>query len=147
MDECYRQRCEPMKVLFVMPGAGDAFYCGNCFRDNLQAMPLRKASHEVVVVPLYLPVQQSDAEGGAPLFFPATTLLYRAEAVRTPTHAVMAEQRTLRRHGDGQSACRTLCQSAMPPGIARRKRYRSRWPLPSVVQVCSIIVSDISIFH
>lgn len=62
-----------MKVLFVMPGAGDAFYCGNCFRDNLQAMSLRKAGHEVVVVPLYLPVQQSGAEGGAPLFFPATT--------------------------------------------------------------------------
>lgn len=62
-----------MKILFILPGAGDSFYCGNCFRDNLQAMALRKAGHEVVIMPLYLPLKQTSMQGAAPLFFPATT--------------------------------------------------------------------------
>ena len=62
-----------MKILFILPGAGDSFYCGNCFRDNLQAMALRKAGHEVVIMPLYLPLKQTSMLGAAPLFFPATT--------------------------------------------------------------------------
>ena len=62
-----------MKVLFIMPGAGDSFYCGNCFRDNLQAMALRKAGHEVIIMPLYLPLKHSSFQIDTPLFFPATT--------------------------------------------------------------------------
>ena len=62
-----------MKILFILPGAGDSFYCGNCFRDNLQAMALRKAGHEVVIMPLYLPLKQTLMQCAAPLFFPATT--------------------------------------------------------------------------
>ena len=62
-----------MKVLFILPGAGDSFYCGNCFRDNLQALALRKAGHEVIIMPLYLPLRQGSLQGGSPLFFPATT--------------------------------------------------------------------------
>ena len=62
-----------MKILFILPGSGDSFYCGNCFRDNLQAMALRKAGHEVVIMPLYLPLKQASTRGAAPLFFPATT--------------------------------------------------------------------------
>lgn len=62
-----------MKVLFIMPGAGDSFYCGNCFRDNLQAMALSKAGHDVIIMPLYLPLKQNVFKGDVPLFFPATT--------------------------------------------------------------------------
>ena len=62
-----------MKVLFIFPGSGDSFYCGNCFRDNLQAMALRKAGHEVIIMPLYLPLKQNSFQGDVPLFFPATT--------------------------------------------------------------------------
>ena len=42
-----------MKILFIIPGSGDSFYCGNCFRDNLLANALRKAGHEVIIMPLY----------------------------------------------------------------------------------------------
>jgi glycosyltransferase involved in cell wall biosynthesis len=63
-----------MKILFIAPGAGDSFYCGNCFRDNLQANALRKAGHEVVVMPLYLPLKDVSFRGDTPLFFPAVTL-------------------------------------------------------------------------
>ena len=67
-----------MKILFVVPGSGDSFYCGNCFRDNLQANALRKAGHEVIVMPLYLPFKYPSFQADTPLFFPATTF-YAAE--------------------------------------------------------------------
>jgi glycosyltransferase involved in cell wall biosynthesis len=63
-----------MKILFIVPGSGDPFYCGNCFRDNLQANALRKAGHEVVVMPLYLPLKDASFHGDTPLFFPAVSL-------------------------------------------------------------------------
>lgn len=62
-----------MKVLFIIPGSGDSFYCGNCFRDNLQASALRKAGHDVIIMPLYLPLKQKSFQADTPLFFPATT--------------------------------------------------------------------------
>lgn len=61
-----------MKILFIIPGSGDQFYCGNCFRDNLQASALRKAGHEVIIMPLYLPLRQKTFQADTPLFFPAT---------------------------------------------------------------------------
>ncbi|MDR2814690.1 MAG: glycosyltransferase family 4 protein [Prevotellaceae bacterium] len=67
-----------MKILFIVPGSGDPFYCGNCFRDNLHANALRSAGHDVVVMPLYLPLTHESFEGNTPLFFPATTF-YVAE--------------------------------------------------------------------
>jgi len=62
-----------MKILFIIPGSGDSFYCGNCFRDNLQASALRKAGHDVIIMPLYLPLTDESFQADAPLFFPATT--------------------------------------------------------------------------
>lgn len=62
-----------MKVLFIIPGAGDNFYCGNCFRDNLYASALRKAGHDVIISPLYLPLKHRSFQSNSPLFFPATT--------------------------------------------------------------------------
>ena len=67
-----------MKILFIVPGSGDSFYCGNCFRDNLQANALRKAGHDVVIMPLYLPFKYPSFKADTPLFFPATTF-YAAE--------------------------------------------------------------------
>jgi len=67
-----------MKILFIIPGSGDSFYCGNCFRDNLQANALRKAGHEVILMPLYLPIKYPSFKADTPLFFPATTF-YAAE--------------------------------------------------------------------
>lgn len=31
-----------MQILIIGPGAGDSFYCGNCFRDSLQTSALEK---------------------------------------------------------------------------------------------------------
>ena len=62
-----------MKILCIIPGSGDSFYCGNCFRDSLQAAALRQAGHEVVIMPLYLPLTDKAFQADTPLFFPATT--------------------------------------------------------------------------
>lgn len=62
-----------MKILFIIPGSGESFYCGNCLRDNMQASALRKAGHEVVLMPLYLPFRHAVYKTDTPLFFPATT--------------------------------------------------------------------------
>lgn len=62
-----------MKILFIIPGSGDSFYCGNCFRDNLQASALRKAGYDVVIMPLYLPLKDPSFQADTPLFFSAVT--------------------------------------------------------------------------
>ena len=62
-----------MKIVLIIPGSGDAFYCGNCFRDHLYAQALRRAGHDVVVMPLYLPFTDPQFGADTPLFFPATS--------------------------------------------------------------------------
>ena len=60
-----------MKILIIGPGAGDSFYCGNCFRDSLQASALIRAGHDVTILPLYLPAHHGTE--GVPIFFPAVS--------------------------------------------------------------------------
>ena len=62
-----------MKILFIIPGSGDTFYCGNCFRDHLYAQALRQAGDEVIIMPLYLPLTDKSFGADTPLFFPATS--------------------------------------------------------------------------
>ena len=62
-----------MKIILIIPGSGDTFYCGNCFRDNLYAQALRNAGQEVVIMPLYLPLTDKSFRADTPLFFPATS--------------------------------------------------------------------------
>jgi len=62
-----------MKILLIIPGSGDTFYCGNCFRDNLHAQALRNAGQDVVIMPLYLPLTDKSFHADTPLFFPATS--------------------------------------------------------------------------
>lgn len=46
-------------------------YCGNCFRDNTLVAELRRAGHEVLMIPLYLPMtlEDEDQSSGIPIFF------------------------------------------------------------------------------
>lgn len=60
-----------MRILLITPGSGDSFYCGNCLRDNVYASSLRDAGHEVVVMPLYLPVNKQFNQNDVPVFFGA----------------------------------------------------------------------------
>jgi len=59
-----------MNLVQITPGAG-GMYCGNCFRDNALVAALRKRGHEVLMVPLYLPMtlDEESQAAGVPTFF------------------------------------------------------------------------------
>ena len=59
-----------MNIIQITPGAGK-MYCGNCFRDNALVAALRKAGHDVTMIPLYLPLtlDEPDQSNGTPIFF------------------------------------------------------------------------------
>lgn len=46
-------------------------YCGNCFRDNAMVREFRRQGHEVLMIPLYLPMtlDEEDQSSGIPVFF------------------------------------------------------------------------------
>ncbi len=46
-------------------------FCGNCFRDNALVAALREKGHEVLMVPLYLPLtlDEENQSAGTPIFF------------------------------------------------------------------------------
>jgi len=62
-----------MKILLIVTSSGDTFFCGNCLRDHLYAQALRRAGHDVVIMPLYLPLAGKSLRADTPLFFPATS--------------------------------------------------------------------------
>ena len=59
-----------MNIIQITPGAG-RMYCGNCFRDNALVAALRKAGHDVTMLPMYLPLtlDEPDQSNGMPIFF------------------------------------------------------------------------------
>ena len=67
MSESPRRR---MNIVQITPGAG-GMYCGNCFRDNALVAELRRQGHDVLMIPLYLPMtlDEADESAGTPVFF------------------------------------------------------------------------------
>lgn len=59
-----------MEILQLTPGAGTMF-CGNCLRDNALVAALRELGHNVLMIPLYLPLtlDETDQSAGTPVFF------------------------------------------------------------------------------
>jgi glycosyltransferase involved in cell wall biosynthesis len=59
-----------MRIIQITPGAG-GMYCGNCFRDNTLVAEWRRQGHEVLMIPLYLPMilDEEDQSSGIPVFF------------------------------------------------------------------------------
>ncbi len=53
-----------MQIIHLTPGTGGNFYCENCLRDNAAVPALRRAGHDAIVVPLYLPVEIAGGDGG-----------------------------------------------------------------------------------
>lgn len=60
-----------MKLLHIIPGSGDRFYCENCLRDNVLVRALHERGDEVTVIPLFLPSRLDlvAPEGIGPVFF------------------------------------------------------------------------------
>ncbi|MDH4238117.1 MAG: glycosyltransferase family 4 protein [Phycisphaerae bacterium] len=60
-----------MRVFHITPGTGDSFYCENCVRDTALVTAMRNLGHDVVIIPMYLPMQgdKNEPVGNAPIFF------------------------------------------------------------------------------
>ena len=60
-----------MKILQIMPGYVENYYCENCLRDNNFVEALRMSGHDTYVVPLYIPVKMetTSANSTADVFF------------------------------------------------------------------------------
>ncbi len=45
-----------MNIIQIIPGSGGSFYCGNCLRDSKYVDALRNSGHQVIKIPMYLPL-------------------------------------------------------------------------------------------
>jgi glycosyltransferase involved in cell wall biosynthesis len=68
-----------MKIAYIVPGTGGAFYCENCVRDPSLLKALKEKGHDVVVVPMYLPLTagEAPARSDTPVFFGAISTYLR----------------------------------------------------------------------
>ena len=60
-----------MRIVQITPGSADTFYCENCLRDSALVTAMQNLGHDVLMVPLYLPVQADKIEriSNSPIFF------------------------------------------------------------------------------
>jgi glycosyltransferase involved in cell wall biosynthesis len=61
-----------MNILQIIPGSGGSFYCGNCLRDSKYFDALRNQGHQVVKIPMYLPLFADEHDiSDIPIFYGA----------------------------------------------------------------------------
>jgi glycosyltransferase involved in cell wall biosynthesis len=61
-----------MNIIQIIPGSGGSFYCGNCLRDSKYVDALRKQGHQVVKIPMYLPLFSDEHDiTDIPIFYGA----------------------------------------------------------------------------
>jgi len=77
-----------MKIVHIIPGSGGTFYCQNCMRDNELILALKKKGHNILMVPMYLPlnVGGKGIMGDTPVFYGAINV-YLKEKLPVYRHA------------------------------------------------------------
>jgi glycosyltransferase involved in cell wall biosynthesis len=69
-----------MKIAHIIPGSGGSFYCGNCMRDSKYIRALKDLGHQVIKVPLYLPIFDDAHDlDEVPVFYGAVTLYLKQQ--------------------------------------------------------------------
>ena len=64
-----------MKILHIIPGSGGSFYCGNCMRDSKYVPALKALGHDVVKLPMYLPLFANvEEKNDTPVFYGAVSI-------------------------------------------------------------------------
>jgi glycosyltransferase involved in cell wall biosynthesis len=64
-----------MNIIQIIPGSGGSFYCGNCLRDSKYVDALRKQGHQVIKIPMYLPLFADEHDlTGVPVFYGAVSM-------------------------------------------------------------------------
>lgn len=61
-----------MNIIQIIPGSGGSFYCGNCLRDSKYVDAMRNLGHNVVKIPMYLPLFSDEHDiNNIPIFYGA----------------------------------------------------------------------------
>ncbi len=69
-----------MKIAHIIPGSGGSFYCGNCMRDSKYIRALKDLGHQVIKVPLYLPLFEDAHDlDEVPVFYGAVNLYLKQQ--------------------------------------------------------------------
>lgn len=64
-----------MKILQIIPGSGGSFYCGNCLRDSKYVEAIKQMDHEVIKIPMYLPLFDDERDiTDVPVFYGAISI-------------------------------------------------------------------------
>ena len=64
-----------MNIVHIIPGSGGSFYCGNCLRDSKYVEAIRKLGHQVIKVPMYLPLFADEHDiKDIPVFYGAVSI-------------------------------------------------------------------------
>lgn len=77
-----------MKIVYVTPGSGGSFYCQNCFQDYDLLVSLNDLGHDVIQMPMYLPVnpEKKTPLVETPVFYGAINI-YLKEKIPFVRHA------------------------------------------------------------
>lgn len=72
-----------MRIVQISPGSGGDFYCENCLRDAATVRAMRRLDHDVLMVPLYLPLKADKTEpvSNAPIFFGGINVFLQQKCV------------------------------------------------------------------
>lgn len=69
-----------MKIAQIIPGSGGSFYCGNCMRDSKFVRALKDLGHQIIKVPLYLPIFEDAHDlDEVPVFYGAVNLYLKQQ--------------------------------------------------------------------
>jgi glycosyltransferase involved in cell wall biosynthesis len=65
-----------MKIIYIIPGFGGTYYCGNCLRDSVFSKAMKANGHDAVTLPLYLPHSIKDFahQAEVPVFYGAVNI-------------------------------------------------------------------------
>jgi ABC-type lipoprotein export system ATPase subunit/glycosyltransferase involved in cell wall biosynthesis len=74
-----------LNISILAAGAG-GMYCGSCMRDNALAVALRRAGHDVTLIPLYTPLRTDTSAASIPEVFYGGVNVYLQHATRLFRH-------------------------------------------------------------
>ena len=63
-----------IKIAYLLPGSGGTFYCGNCLRDKIFVKSLKESGHDILMIPMYLPLNLDEYETDSPIFYGAVNI-------------------------------------------------------------------------
>jgi glycosyltransferase involved in cell wall biosynthesis len=64
-----------MNIVQIIPGSGGSFYCGNCLRDSKYFIALHEQGHQVIKIPMYLPIFSDERDiKDIPVFYGAVSI-------------------------------------------------------------------------